>query len=334
MENNKIAIFGESGSFITTKLLQHIFCKLKTATQYEFCIKNFDKENIAIQSFDEQNISSLELLHYKNIIVFDLEYSQIDIKKISKMISLQDEDDYLILNVDNKEVKEFYNQLKDDSSFDTRIIPISVKKIQNGGASFIGNEIFFENEEYLTREFNNLTGEQNKINILAVFVFFILNNINPQEILENFYNFSELDNVFETLLHKDNITFINDIQNKNKSQSLQAFENIYWILCINDIKYEFNEFAELQKNFKNLKYVFIYGEYDDELLNIFKENDIIFFIMYSMNNIFNKINELLDNEKTEEKINVVLSSFNDLENNEFYNNCSKEFEKIVGKENE
>ena len=105
MENNKIAIFGESGSFITTKLLQHIFCKLKTASQYEFCIKNFDKENIAIQSFDEQNISSLELLHYKNIIVFDLEYSQIDIKKISKMISLQDEDDYLILNVDNKEVK-------------------------------------------------------------------------------------------------------------------------------------------------------------------------------------------------------------------------------------
>ena len=90
---------------------------------------------------------------------------------------------------------------------------------------------------------------------------------------------------------------------------------------------------ELQKNFKNLKYVFIYGEYDDELLNIFKENDINFFVMYSMNNIFNKINELLDNEETEEKINVVLSSFNDLENDEFYNNCSKEFEKIVGKEN-
>ena len=334
MENNKIAIFGESGSFITTKLLQHIFCRLKTTTPYDICIKNFDKENIAIQSFDEQNISSLEPLHYKNIIVFDLEYSQIDIKKIFKIISLQDENDYLILNVDNKGVKEFYNQLKDDSSFDARIIPISVKKIQNGGASFIGNEIFFENEEYLTREFNNLTGEQNKINILAVFVFFMLNDSNPQEIIENFYNFSEINDVFETLLHKDNITFINDIQNKNKAQSLEAFENIYWILCINDIQYEFNDFIELKDYFKNIKYVFIYGEYNDELLNIFKENNISFFVMYSMNNIFNKINELLDNEEIEEKINIILSSFNDVENDEFYNNCSKEFKKIVGKENE
>ncbi|HSQ97885.1 MAG TPA: hypothetical protein VLL98_04160 [Rickettsiales bacterium] len=324
-ENKKIAIFGKSGASIMIALLRHVFYKVYAG--------EFNK-NKMIESFDDKNINSLKIEHFNDIICLDLDYSKQDIEKIENLIFKQSEKNILILNIDNEEIKEIYHSLKNNENCKSKIVTISTKKLQKDGASFVGNEIYFDNKQYLMDEFKNLTGEQNKINILASLVLLISNGLNGSEVIENFYSFKNIDDIFETISHKNNFTFINDIKNKNKLQSLKSFENIYWILCSNEIKFEFHKFKELEEAFKNIKYIFLLGEYSDEMLEIFRENKIKYFIMYSMEEIFKKITELKKKEKMEEKINVVLSSLNDIEKNDFYQKCSTEFEKIIGKKND
>lgn len=333
-ENRKIAIFGKTGSSITTALLKHAFCKIKSKMPYDICINNFDKNNISVKKFDDKNIYLLEATHFDRIICFDLEYSKKDVEKIKNVIANQNKDDYLILNIDNKDVKELYIFVKNNLNNKSKIIPISIRKLQKDGASFIGNEIYFDNKEYLTDELKILTGEQNKTNILAAFTLLALDGFDAQEAIDNIYTFKSIDDIFETISHKNNFTFINDIKNNNKLQSLKSFDNIYWILCADDIKFEFHKFVELKEYLKNIKYIFILGEYNEEMLEIFRKNKIKYFITYNMIDVFRQINELMEEENQEEKIYVVLSSLNNMEDNKFYQKCSKEFEKIVGNKNE
>ena len=128
--------------------------------------------------------------------------------------------------------------------------------------------------------------------------------------------------------------FINDIKNKNKSQSLISFDNIYWLLCVDDAEFELNDFVELQKYFDKIKYVFLIGKYNDAILNLFRDNDINYSIMYDMESTFEKLKTLLREEKKEEKITILLSSMNNLEDSEFYEENSEEFDKIIKKEDD
>ena len=333
-ENRKIAIFGKTGSSITIALLKHVFCKIKSKIPYDVCINNFEKNNIIVKKFDDKNIHLLETTDFNRIICFDLEYSKKDIEKIKSIVAHQTKDDYLILNIDDKNVKSLYISVKNDINHKSKVVPISIKKLQKDGASFIGNEIYFDGKEYLTDELKIFTGEQNKTNILAAFTLLLLDGFDAQEAIDNIYTIKSINNIFETILHKNNFTFINDIKNNNNLQSLKTFDNIYWILCANDIKFEFHKFVELGEYFRNIKYIFILGEYNDEMLEIFRKNKIKYFITYNMNDVFRQINELMEEEKQEEKIHVVLSSLNDMENNEFYKKCSQEFGKIVGSKDE
>ena len=195
------------------------------------------------------------------------------------------------------------------------------------------NEIYVNQDnnstEYITKEFPFLNGEQNKLNILSVFALLYYHKYNIDDIIENIYSFKPCDDVFEMVLHTENYSFINDIKNKNKEQSLNAFDNIYWILCIDDIKYEFNYFHDLTKYFNKIKYIFVIGTYNDELLKIFRDNEIQYFVMYSIKDILEKVNYLSSQEEKEEKITILLSSINDLDNNDFYNKCSDNFDKLV-----
>lgn len=333
-ESKKIAIFDKSGSSILMSLLKYTFCKMRNKISCENCIKNFEKNNIIIEHFDNKNINSLKVEHFNDIVCIDLNYLKQDIEKIESIILKQSSKNILVLNVDNKRVKEMYNSLKCNENCKSKIVPISIKKLQKNGASFIGNEIYFDGKQYLTNEFKTLNGEQNKINILASFVLLVFGGFDGQEIIENFYTFKHIDDIFETISHKNNFTFINDIKNKDKIQSLNSFDNIYWILCINDIKFEFNKFLELEESLKNIKYIFILGEYNEEMINMFRKAKIKYSIMHDMEDTFRKISELMKEEKKEEKNNVVLSSLNDIETNEFYKKCSEEFEKIVGSKND
>ena len=339
-EYNYVGLIGESGSLIASEILKYLLCKMQMNVDYETCKKEslftlseFGRTNIYVFEIKQKMFNYLQSPHFNNIVLFDLDYNKIDIEKIKNMFLNQTEDDFSILNIDNKDVKEFYNNIKNDTAYKSTLIPISVNKILQDGVSFINNEIYFnidnKADEILTSEFKNLTGDQNKTNILAVFTLLTKYGTQPQEIVENLYDFKPCSDIFEMVLHKDNITFINDIKNNNKSQSLISFDNIYWILCVDDIDFEFDEFLKLIEYFKKIKYVFLLGKYNEELLNVFKENDVEYFIMYNMQDVFQKIENFSDEEEKEEKITVLLSSINDIENNNFYSKCSEDFEKIV-----
>ena len=339
-EYNYIGLIGETGSSIASDMLKYLFCKMKMNLDYDICKKEsyftlakFGDTKSYILELDQEIFPLLQSPHFNNIILFDLNYNNNDIAKIKNMILNQTEDDFTILNIDNRDVKEFYNSVKDDSNYKTQLIPISINKIQKDGVSFVNNEIYTnvddKNDEFITNEFKNLDGEQNKTNILAVSTLLLKLGYNIQEIIEDLYNFKTSDDVFELVLHKENFVFINDIKNKNKAQSLISFDNIYWILCIDEIDFEFSEFLKLVEYFDKVKYVFITGNYNEEILKIFRDNEINYFIMYDMNNIFRKIEELMENEKREEKITVLLSSINDIEDSSFYEECSEDFEKMV-----
>lgn len=339
-EYNYIGLIGESGSSITSDMVKYLFCKEKTGLDYDICKKEsyftlarFGDTKNYIFEVNQEVFSLLQSPHFNNIILFDLDYNSEDILKIKNMILNQNENDFSILNIDNKDIKELYNSIKDDSNYKSQLIPISINKIQKDGVSFVNNEIYInvdnKDDELITNEFKNLDGEQNKTNILAVLTLFLKLGYNSQEIIEDLYNFKTSDDVFETVLHEENFVFINDIKNKNKTQSLISFDNIYWILCIDEIDYEFSEFLELVEYFKKIKYVFIIGNYNNEVLKVFRDNEVNYFVMYDMENVFKKMNELMEEEKREEKITVLLSSINDIEDNSFYEKCSEDFEKLV-----
>ncbi len=339
-EYNYIGVIGESGSSIASDLLKYLLCKIKLNIDYEICKKEslfslseFGKTNMYIFEIKQKMFNYLQSPHFNNIILFDLNYNKSDCDKIKDMFLNQTEEDFAILNIDDRNVKEFYINIKDDSNYKSMLIPISINKILKNGISFINNEIYLniddKNDEILTNEFKNLSGEQNKINILAVFALLLKYNIQPQEIVENLYNFIPCSDIFELVLHDDNFTFINDIKNNNKSQSLISFDNIYWILCVDEIDFEFDEFSKLAEYFKNIKYAFILGKYNEGLIETFRNNDVKYFIMYDMENTFKKIEEFAEDEKKEEKITILLSSINNMENSDFYSHCSEEFERFV-----
>lgn len=340
---NYIGLIGESGISITCFLLQYFLCKNELNKENNlskisccFDLSNFGNNKNYIVRLDQELFNIIQNPHFNNLVVFDLEYSKNSLEKIQKMILNQDEDNFVILNLDNKEVKEFYRILKDDERVKTQLIPVSANKIMSEGVSLINNEFYVniddQSEEYLAEKFTNLDGEQNKINILATLVILIKLGYNPQEVIENLHNYKSVSEVFEVVSHKENFVFINDIKNKNKSQSLISFDNIYWLLCVDDAEFELNDFVELQKYFDKIKYVFLIGKYNDTILNLFRDNDINYSIMYDMESTFEKLKILLREEKKEEKITILLSSMNNLEDSEFYEENSEEFDKIIKKE--
>lgn len=340
---NYIGLIGESGISITCFLLQYFLCKdeLNKGNNLSkvsccFDLNNFGNNKNYIIRIDQESFNIIQNPHFNILVVFDLEYDKMALEKIQKMILDQDENNFTILNLDNKEVKEFYKILKDDERVKTQLIPISANKIMSEGISLINNEFYVnidnESEEYLAEKFTNLDGEQNKINILATLTILIKLGYNPQEIIESLHNYKSVSEVFEIVSHKENFVFVNDIKNKNKSQSLISFDNIYWLLCVDDAEFELNDFIELQEYFDKIKYVFIIGKYNDTILNLFRDNNINYSIMYDMESTFEKLKTLLQEEEKEEKITVLLSSMNNLEDSEFYEENSEEFDKIIKRE--
>lgn len=340
-EYNYIGLIGETGSSISSDLIKHILSRLELNLEYNVCqrddlftLTKFTKTNNYVFEVEKDMLSTEHNLpKFNNIILFDLDYSNTEKERIKKNILDRSNSKLIVLNIDNKEIKDFYNEIKDMNNELFTIIPISIQKILKYGVSFINNEIYVNQDnnstEYITKEFPFLNGEQNKLNILSVFALLYYHKYNIDDIIENIYSFKPCDDVFEMVLHTENYSFINDIKNKNKEQSLNAFDNIYWILCIDDIKYEFNYFHDLTKYFNKIKYIFVIGTYNDELLKIFRDNEIQYFVMYSIKDILEKVNYLSSQEEKEEKITILLSSINDLDNNDFYNKCSDNFDKLV-----
>lgn len=340
---NYIGLIGESGISVTCFLLKYFLCKNELNKENNlskinccFDLNNFGENKNYIVKLDQELFNIIQNPHFNNLIIFDLDYSKASLEKIQKMILNQDEDNFTILNLDNKEVKEFYKILKDDERVKVQLIPISANKIMREGVSLINNEFYVnidgKSEEYLAEKFTNLDGEQNKINILATITILSKLGYNPQEIIESLHNYKSVSEIFEVVSHKENFVFINDIKNKNKSQSLISFDNIYWLLCVDDAEFELNDFIELQKYFNKVKYVFLIGKYNDTILNLFRDNNIEYSIMYDMKNTLEKLKILLKEEKKEEKITILLSSMNNLEDSEFYEENSKEFDRIINKE--
>lgn len=342
-EYNYIGLIGESGISITHFLLKYFLYKNELHKDYDpsnvdcyFNLNNFGKDKNYIVQLNQENFNFIQNPHFNSLIIFDLDYNNISLEKIQKMLLDQNEKDLAILNLDNKEIRDIYKIIKHDESYKSNIIPISANKIIENGVSFINNEFYInidkKNEEYLAEQFINLNGEQNRLNILAVFTLLIKKGYNPQEIIENFHNCKCVGNVFEIVAHKENFIFINDIRNKNKSQSLISFDNIYWILCMDEAEFEFNKFIKLQEYFSKIKYVFLIGNYTEDILDIFRKNNINYSIMYDMKNVFEKIKILIKGEKKEEKITILLSSINDIEESKIYEENSRAFEKLVNKE--
>lgn len=340
---NYIGLIGESGISVTCFLLKYFLCKNELNKENNlskinccFDLNNFGENKNYIVKLDQELFNIIQNPHFNNLIIFDLDYSKASLEKIQKMILNQDEDNFTILNLDNKEVKEFYKILKDDERVKVQLIPISANKIIDNGISLINNEFYINvdnrNEEFLADTFASLIGEQNKINILATLALLIKKNYNPQEVIENIHNYKGVGEVFEIILQKENFVFVDDIKNKNKFQSLITFDNIYWLLCIDEPEFELDEFVKLQKYFHKLKYVFIIGKHNETITNLFDDNDVKYSIMYDMETSLQKLKELLKDEKKEEKIIILLSSINNLEDNEFYKVNGEIFDKIIKRE--
>ncbi len=337
------ALIGDSGSSASSILFKYFLCKgdvngLCDPAKFDssFTLEDFGKTDDYVVKLNEERIQIIQKSHFNFLVLFDLNFTKEIKEKINKIIMDQSENDTLILNIDNKEVKELYKNIKDDSSYKSKIIPVSANKILEEGLSFINNEFYINinniNNEFEAQPFEYLDGEENKINILTTLAILLEKGENIEEALESLNNYKSLGSVFDIVAKKENLIFVNDINNKNKKQTMVFFDNIYWLLCSDNSKFNIENFEELKKHFKKIKKAFLLGGVDNKVKKVLKDNDVDFSIAENIDVALKDISNISKEDKKEEKFAVLLSSINNTEDSEIYENYSKAFVNLVNKE--
>ena len=229
---------------------------------------------------------------------------------VKKRIFLnQTKDDFAVIDIDNPHSNAVYESLKNDQSFKAKLIPISNKKIVEGGVSMIGNTICnscSENKSVINlgeRQF--LKGEHNAQNIAFAFANCFLSGIKEEQIVSAIKTFKGLKHRMQLIKTINNTNFINDSKATNADSTenaLKTYQNIYWIL---GGKAKDGGVESLAQYFPKIKYAFLIGDASDAFAKTL-ENKVKYFKCGDLKTAFAMAYDLALQEKSVEK-NILLS---------------------------
>lgn len=299
-ENNFIAITGTNGKSTTTALSGFIFKELDIPSEIGGNIglpcfdlpqnqKNFSYifETSSYQ-LDLLSESKFEIAALLNITPDHLDRhgsmaEYIEVKK--RIFRNQDEKSFALIDIDNKNSRKVFDELKNDKNFRATLVPISTKKIQeNGVALFNGilvNKIKGPDSNFeLKSQF--LRGEHNDQNMAFAFAISychsIIHKLNkPQEqIISAIKKFKGLRHRMQLLGEIDSVKFINDSKATNAESTenaLKAYDNIFWIL---GGKAKDGGISSLTPYFKKISKAYLIGEATEEFAQILEKNSVQF----------------------------------------------------------
>ena len=314
-----IGITGTNGKSTTTALVGHIF--------KENNMKSFTGGNIGLPCLDlasqDPDISYiLEMSSYQLDLISKTRFNIATLLNITedhldrhlnmkgyiaakKRIFLnQKQGDFAVINIDDNNCRQIYQQLKSDPEFKASLIAISTNNITENGISVIDNMLYNNIGSKSTAKLPDLPalrGEHNAQNIAAAFANCFLTKISQNNIIESLKNFHGLKHRLQLVATINNINFINDSKGTNANSTkyaLKAYDNIYWIL---GGKSKEGGIKSLKNYFSKIKYAFLIGQSQEEFAKILADNKVKY---YKCDNLENAFKQAYQIAKADEKDNL------------------------------
>ena len=201
-------------------------------------IDNF-KPNISI-------ISNINIDHLNYHKTFDNYFkAKINISKN------QDKGDFLILNYDDKNIKNFFKKKNDIKA---QIIKISNKSSFSKGIYYKNNNIydnFFTNKKYSLKQNNFLKLKHNQLNYTIAFSALLALGLEENKIIKSLNEFEGLPHRLEFLGKIKKISFYNDSKATNVAATCSAIRSFKKVILIVGGSDKGESFKELNK-FSNI----------------------------------------------------------------------------------
>jgi len=312
IDNNFIGITGTNAKSTVTTLIGEIFKHLN--------IKSHIGGNIGVPCFDleknqknftyifETSSYQLDLIdktRYKIACLLNITPDHIDhhgsfknyVSAKKRIFKNQQEGDFAIINFDDENCKQIYEELKADKNYKATLIKISKEDLDTNSIQISGNKVICKiansNNEF-NLEPKYLLGSHNIENIafcLGIITSFAIQNnlkLDINKIIQTINNFKGLKHRMEILGEISGINFINDSKATNQESSakaLDSFNNIFWIL---GGKSKENGIQNLQPFFHKIQKAYLIGESTDEFAKFLEKNAVIFEKCSNLENAFKK----------------------------------------------
>ena len=293
-KNNFIGITGTNGKSTTTALTGFVFKELGINSQIG--------GNIGTPCFDllttydstyifEMSSYQLDLIsntHFSIAALLNITPDHIDrhgsienyiaVKK--RIFMNQKAGDFALIDVDNKNSKPVFDELKNDQNFRATLIPISTEKKQEGGIALIDgvlhNSIGDKNfSAELKSQF--LRGRHNEQNMAFAFaISYCFGKQNQEKIISSIKKFQGLRHRMQLIGEFEGIKFINDSKATNAESTenaLKSYDQIFWIL---GGKSKEGGISSLAPYFKKIVKAYLIGDATEDFAKVLEENSVKF----------------------------------------------------------
>ncbi len=286
-KQNYIAVTGSNGKSTVTNLIAKIFANSKK--KYDFG-GNIGRAIFDMDILPENSHYILELSSYQLDLIYQTKLKIAILLNITpdhlerhgnfenyitskkRIFQNQDQEDYAIIGVDNKETAKIYQELKEDNDFKARLIAFSNRKILKDGFAIVNQIIYQDRKEIANlQEKILIKGEHNLENILASFIAAYLSGISIEIIIKTIAQFTGLKHRMEFVRKIDNVNFINDSKATNLQSAIMAIKNFKNIYLILGGKIKDDDFNLLQNYHKNITKCYLIGDSSNELYDILSD---------------------------------------------------------------
>lgn len=199
-----------------------------------------------------------------------------------KIFKNQDENDFAILNYENKELAKEYN-LKAEKYY------FSMEKISDKGAYVQDGKIYFNDgkniEEVLDTKDIKILGDHNIKNIMAAIIGCKLLNIDLDIIKKSITSFTGVEHRIEFVRELRGVKYYNDSKGTNPDSTEVAVAamdgDVILIAGGYDKGADFDDLIEKSKD--KIKTAILFGETAEKISKACKENDLEFYITKDLN---------------------------------------------------
>ena len=282
-KGNIIAITGTNGKTTTTTLLGEL---LKASGFDAYTAGNIGDPFINYVDKSEESVLALEIgsfqleetegLHPKIAIITNITPDHLDrhltmenyIKAKAKIFKEMDINDFLILNMDDENVRKLGNDAK------CNVLYFTVTNDSSADAYLSSNTIILKIDdrqiELVDRKEMRLMGLHNCTNVMCAALAAIKYGAAPEIIAETVKTFEPVEHRVEFVAEKNGIKYINDSKGTNPEATMTAINaiedgEIVLILGGYDKHSEFDELFELIKN--RVRHCVILGETKEKILH-------------------------------------------------------------------
>ena len=199
-----------------------------------------------------------------------------------KIFANQDEDDFAILNYEDKNLAKKYN-LKAQKYY------FSMEKISEKGSYFEDGKIYYNDgkstEEILEVKDLKIPGVHNIKNVMAAIIIAKLFGIDSYTIKRSISSFTGVEHRIEFVRELNGVKYYNDSKGTNPDSTEVAIAamdgNVILIAGGYDKNSNFDNLIEKSKD--KLKTVILLGETADKISNSCKKSDVEFYIVKDLN---------------------------------------------------